>query len=296
MISPRVLMTGATGFVGSHVAKRLVDAGWDVHVLARPSSDLRRLGFIDETTRVHVLPDEAQQLQCLFAAIQPELVIHLASLFLVEHRPSEVRPLIESNVLFGTQLLEAMVATGVRSFINTSSYWTHYQGNAYLPANLYAATKQAFNDILKYYVDAKGVRAITLELYDTYGPNDPRPKILNLLKHIAENDESLAMSPGMQRLDLVHVDDVANAYLRTSKGLMAGEWDDYREFSIRSGQPLTLRELVAIIENEVGRPLNITWGGRLYRDREVMEPYAECPSLPDWHCEKSLRTYLKEGT
>lgn len=291
MHKPSVLITGATGYVGSHVAARFEKAGWQVHALIRPTSDLHLLSPLRNTIETHVVPEDAPAFNALLRKIRPEVVIHLASLFVSEHDPSQVPQIIESNVLFGTRLLEAMVAAGTKHFINTSSYWTHYQGSDYLPANLYAATKQAFCDILEYYLDAYGMRAVTLELCDTYGPNDPRPKILNFLRRVAERGETLAMSPGLQELDFVHVNDVANAYVTACQGLLDGQWDRHAMFAVRTGRPISLRKLVSIIETATERQLPIEWGGRPYRAREVMTTYTPLPTLPDWRPRQRFESF-----
>ena len=69
---------------------------------------------------------------------------------------------MSSNITFGTQLVEAMVANGCYQFVNTGTSWQHYENDEYNPVNLYAATKQAFEDILRYYVETSALRVITL--------------------------------------------------------------------------------------------------------------------------------------
>lgn len=283
MSMKKALVTGATGYIGSYVVARLLETNWEVHVLARPSSNIMKLADpVQKAIKVHLIPEDEDYLGSLMADIQPEVVFHLASLFLVDHNSTQVSSLIESNVLFGTQLLEAMSASCVQYFINTSSYWVHYCEKKYLPANLYAATKQAFCDILEYYVDAKGIRAITLELFDTYGPNDPRPKLLNLLLRIANTGELLAMSPGEQKIDLVHIDDVVEAYMLAAKRLLDTKVSGHEVYGVGTKNPITLKKMVAEIQQQTGRTLNIQWGGRPYRSREVFETWQNYQVIPGW--------------
>ena len=87
--------------------------------------------------------------------------------------------------MFGAHILEAMALTSVSYFINTGTYWQHYGGSStYSPSCFYAATKQSFQDILKYYTDSKLIKSITLKLFDTYGPNDSRAKIFTILSEL----------------------------------------------------------------------------------------------------------------
>lgn len=113
--------------------------------------------------------------------INPDIVIHIASLTSVTHDYSTIENLLRSNIEFPTKLLEAMEVAGVKKFINTGTTWQNYNSADYEPVNLYAATKQAFEDILKYYIFAKGFSSITLRLFDTYGPNDTRKNLYHYL-------------------------------------------------------------------------------------------------------------------
>jgi nucleoside-diphosphate-sugar epimerase len=169
------LVTGATGFVGSHLVPRLVRAGWQVHVVSRVNSRVPDAPEFFQV-KMHTHDGTTEGMIRLIGDAKPVVVFHLASLFLSQHEASDVERLVVSNVLFGNQLLEAMKTHGVSHLINTGTSWQHYENKAYSPVNLYAATKQAFESLLQYYVEAHGLRAITLKLSDTYGPHDPRPE------------------------------------------------------------------------------------------------------------------------
>jgi nucleoside-diphosphate-sugar epimerase len=285
------LVTGATGFIGGHLVSRLVREGWQVHIVIRESSCLHATpGFSRVIT--HTYGGTTERMIRLVGEIKPNVVFHLASLFLSQHEPKDVEPLILSNVLFGSQLLEAMKDNGVRQIVNTGTAWQHYQNEDYNPVCLYAAAKQAFEDILAYYTDANFIKAITLQLFDTYGRDDPRPKLLHLLAKTAKSQEVLAMSHGEQLIDLVYIDDVIDAYLcaiDVLDNLPAG----HHVYAVSSGKPLTLRELVSIYEKVVGVNLPIDWGKRAYRPREVMLPWNRGRSLVGWYPKVSLAEGIK---
>ena len=158
---PIALVTGATGFVGSHLVRRLVRDGWQVHILGREGS---RLPDAAEFTHVinHIHDGSTEGMVRCVTQAKPDVVFHLASLFLSQHTTKDVESLIASNVLFGNQLLEAMKVIEVSCIINTGTSWQHYNNEDYNPVCLYAATKQAFESILDYYVQACSIKAITV--------------------------------------------------------------------------------------------------------------------------------------
>jgi nucleoside-diphosphate-sugar epimerase len=283
----RALVTGATGFIGAHLCRRLEEARWNVHFIVRGESRNARSGHsIPGTALRH--DGTTEGMNRLVANARPDVVFHLASLFLAEHRSSDVEPLCRSNILLGMQLLDAMAEHKVPYFVNTGTGWQHYQNADYNPVNLYAATKQAFEDITTYYVDARGISAITLQIFDTYGPEDPRPKIW---KSLRDATSPLPMSPGRQKIDLVHVYDIIEAYLIAAKRLIAGRVRGHEIYALSSGKPVTLKQLVSLYSKVIGKQVRVIWGGRSYRNREVMTPWQKGRRLPGWR----LKVRLEQG-
>jgi nucleoside-diphosphate-sugar epimerase len=283
----RALVTGATGFIGRHLVRHLHHAGWEIAVLSRTQSQpahvpVRRFPYTGQTAEV----------VRAVADFRPDTVFHLASLFLVQHTAEQVEPLILSNVLLGTQLLEAMRAAEVGTLVNAGTAWQNFCGNTYLPVNLYAATKQAFEDILLYYVETGGVRAVTLKLFDSYGPDDTRRKLLRVLLDCLRTGERLGMSGGEQVMDLVHVDDICRAFLHASALANDRSRAANAVYAVSGGQRRTLRAVVETLEQVAGRSLSIDWGARPYREREVMLPW-EGPSVPGWQSNISLESGLR---
>lgn len=287
----RTLVTGATGFIGTHLCRRLVADGWEVHVILRPSSDLSPLESIRTQLRLHYHDGSTEGMSAIVKEANPEIVFHLASLFLAQHQPQDVMPLVQCNVLFGMQLLEAMVQQGIRKFVNTGTSWQHFENDGYNPVCLYAATKQAFDDILRFYADATPLAAITLQLFDTYGPDDPRPKLFSLLRKASMGSGVLSMSPGEQLIDLVYIDDVIDAFIAASERLGTLSMHASETFSVSSEAPISLRKLVEVYQEVTRKQFGVEWGGRPYRSREVMIPWNFGQLLPGW----TAKICLDEG-
>jgi nucleoside-diphosphate-sugar epimerase len=281
------LITGATGFVGSHLVRRLVRDGWQVHIVSRATSILSNTPEFSEII-CHVHDGSTESMVFCVAKAKPDVVFHLASLFLSEHEVKDIEPLIASNVLFGSQLLEAMKINEINCIINTGTSWQHYNNEEYNPVCLYAATKQAFEAILEFYVQACGIKAITLKLFDTYGPDDPRPKLFNLLDKAVTSGIPLDMSLGEQLIDLVHIDDVIDAYLIAVKRLLAGEVSKQENYAVSSKNPISLKELVNLYAELTKQTILVNWGARPYRFREVMVPWNCGVKINNWTPRRTL--------
>lgn len=278
----RALITGATGYIGSNLARRLINENNDVHIIIRSSSKLHLIKDIADELIIHMHDGTTEGMIKIVEKAKPELVFHLASKFIATHQTDDIDTLISSNILFGIQLVEAMSKNNIKYLINTGTAWQHYKNNLYNPVCLYAATKKAFEDILKYYTEADGLRVITLELFDTYGPEDPRPKIMNLLYGLTKSKQELLMSHGEQYIDLVYIDDVVEAFLRVGKIIKNKSDINQESYVVSSGNPIKLKDLVQIFEKVSAKKLNIKWGGRPYRNREVMFTWDKGKVLDGW--------------
>jgi nucleoside-diphosphate-sugar epimerase len=276
------LLTGGTGFIGFHLAAHMLEDGYSVHVIVRPDSNLKQVSGLTPRAQLHVHDGTTRGLIEIVRNVRPQIVFHLASLFIAEHVSDDVERLISSNVLFGSQLLEAMKVVGVHQLVNTGTSWQHFHSDSERPSCLYAATKRAFHDIVEFYADAYGLRAVTLKLFDTYGPGDTRRKLFRVLKDAAKTGEPLSMSAGEQQIDLVYIDDVVEAFRIAEARLVSGTTTLPEIFGVSSGKPVSLREIVELYKKVFAQDLKINWGARPYRSREVMVNWTGLPTLPGW--------------
>ncbi|MGZ6912663.1 MAG: NAD-dependent epimerase/dehydratase family protein [Acidimicrobiia bacterium] len=271
MTPGRALVTGATGFVGTALVRRLTNDGWTVDALVRDPAAALPAGVT-----VHVIPTDIDELIGLVGSLAPSHCFHLATAFRGVHVPADIAPMVEANLGFGTALAEAAARVPDLRFVNTGTVWQHYDAAAYSPVSLYAATKQAYRDLLVFYAEVEGLAVHTLELMDTYGPGDPRAKLIPFLLRAGAEDTPVEMTDGTQLIDLVHVDDAVGALLATAAA-PAGP-----VYGARGDGAITLRELVERFQAATGLTLDVRWGARPARPREMMRPWMTADPPPNW--------------
>jgi nucleoside-diphosphate-sugar epimerase len=283
-----IVITGATGFVGSNLTKCFLNLNYEVHLIVRPNSDLSNLNMNDSSLKIFRYDNNLNSLISFFKVTNPICTFHLASNFIAEHNSSQIDGLVASNILFGLHLLEAMKEANVRTLINTGTSWQHYHNEDYNPVSLYAATKQAFENLIEYYVQAEGFKVITLKLFDTYGETDTRPKLINLLNQFAKENTELKLSPGNQMINLVHVDDVCIAFETAMKLIEKSGNGIHQKYVVKHSKSYSLKEVISVFETTAQIKMNIIWGGKPYRKREVMESWEKGKDLPNWFAKIGL--------
>ena len=289
----KILITGATGFVGSHLVKRLLNDGHTLTAIVRPDSKTSLLEA--ESIPYFSYTSNYNSLSIFLKKEAPDGIIHLASTVVVEHTSNQIDDIINSNILFPTHLIEAAIHANVKWFINTGTFWQHYENKNYSPVNLYSASKQSFEDIARYYFEASTINFVTFKLSDTFGPNDCRPKILNLWIKSALSGEILGMSAGEQLIDLSYIDNVTEGFI-TLLGLISNDLDREhcgKSFAIKSEKRVTLKELAQVFETVTGLKPNIDWGKKSYRVREVMIPWQDGETIPGFTPKISLEEGIK---
>lgn len=293
MTGKKFLVTGATGFVGSNLSRKLLELDCKVSIISKKEFGYQNIEDIKENLDIFEYDGNIVNLIEYMKKNKFDGVFHLASLFIAEHESLDVDNLIDSNIKFGVQLLEAMKESETKLLIDTGTSWQHYENQDYNPVDLYAATKQAFQDIIKYYTEAENIRCITLKLFDTYGENDKRPKLINLLNKFADEGVELNMSPGDQMLDLVYIDDVVEAFLVAIEELARNKKIKNEKFAVATGNETSLKKVIEIFENISNKKIKVNWGGKKYRKREVMNLWNNFNLLPNWKYTVTLEEGLK---
>jgi nucleoside-diphosphate-sugar epimerase len=237
----KLLISGATGFIGKNLIKKLLSKKHKICAIVRPST---KTDAIDDRVNLYKHHGNIQELNDFMRREKFDGVIHLASLFLVQHESKDIQQLVESNLLFPTGLLESTVNSNTKWFINTGTFWQHYLNRDYSPVNLYAATKQAFQDIAQFYIESSEINFVTVELFATFGPSDTRSKVFNLWSKISKTGDQLDMSPGEQIIDINFIENIVDGYVKMinlvstdSERKLSG-----KVFTIQSDKRVTLKK------------------------------------------------------
>lgn len=264
MSSPRALVTGAAGFVGAVLARRLLADGHPLTLLVAPGGDGWRLAELhDEADVVAVDLRDADAVERAVGRARPELVFHLAAHGAYSWQRSLPR-MIETNVAGTAHVVEAAVAAGARAIVNagTSSEYglkDHAPPESELPEpnSAYAVTKAAATLYGGWVARSRETAVTTLRLYSAYGPwEEPRRLVPALVVHGLERRLPPLVNPATAR-DFVYVEDVAEAFVRAAEHARPG---DGAVYNVGSGTQTTLRELVEAARSVLAIAEQPSWG------------------------------------
>jgi len=278
----RILVTGGAGFVGRNLVTHLIGEGHGLTVLEHPSASL---GALPENVTVFQ-PDVAagwDVLSEIVDASSPDAIIHLAAIVRTKPEREWLGPLLNTNILLGAHLLQAAVDKGVKRFIAAGSYWQSQRtAGEYDPVNIYAATKQAFSDLLLYYGRSGMIETVLLKLFGNYGPKDDRNNLFGALKKAIRAERPVPMTSGTQEIDVIHVDDVCAAFISTVNSTTL---EGHCELEVGTGRMTSIRQIADWYSEGARSKLNLAWGQLPNPDHyERSANISETRTSLNWYC------------
>lgn len=286
-----ILITGATGFIGQRIVRRLVKEIDGVKILTINRNKAKAETLLPYPECRHA---EVESMRNEIIAFEPQLCCHLATLSTSRNDSEIIEPIIESNITFGIKLLDILKETpSLKLFVNVGSFAEYRNGveRGIKDAYLYTATKSAFRHFVDFYADLCGFNYITAVPYSVYGGDDTAKKLMDYMIDSIDAEIPVKMSPGEQVLDFIHVDDVVDFFIKIAGNTGFGELPQGETFHLGTGCGTKVRQLARMISETVGRPLNIEWGGLNYRPLDVMHAVAPTANhgITGWKANISLQ-------
>ncbi len=203
----KILLTGSSGFIGYELLKDL-SQNFKVYVTLRAKDE--RIDRLKNVNKIYF--KNYDKLNNSLKKIKVDYVVHCATHYVKYHNSKDIKKLSESNILFGNLILENLKKMKVKKFINFSTVWENYDGKKNNFFNLYAAYKMCFKNICKYYQNLnKEIKFYNLIIADTFGKNDKRKKLINLLRINYKKNKLTKILSKKLFINLLNVVDIQKA-------------------------------------------------------------------------------------
>lgn len=264
-----VLLSGATGFLGSYLLKRLVQEGFDVIALKRSTSDTYRIkALLSEVTSYDIDKTDIEE---IFKNHTIDIVINTVTDYgRVNNRISSI---LETNLLFSVKLLENAIAYDVKTFINTDTLLEK-------DLNAYALSKEQLVQWMRFLSDK--IKMINIKIEHMYGPLDDENKFIYwVIKQLKENVVKIDLTSGVQKRDFIYIDDIVEAYMTLINNVE--QFSSFEEFELGSGNAVEVKTFLELIYNQVKERQSLTttlnFGAVSYRPKENMCMQADISKL-----------------
>lgn len=286
MTSQRVLVTGATGFLGRHLVNTLLGEGYTVAFTVRDSSSSVEIAGLLENNGAQALRySNSESLRSQVVEFTPEIIFHLATLYAKTHDASQIDALVEANVTFGATVLDAV--RGSRCVVVSAMSFFQYRNNVPVSNSLYSALKEAFSVVSDYYRTVGEVDIREVVLYDTYGPYDNRDKLLPHLIREFSSGSVLGLGPSAQPINLLHARDVAYGFIAVAQA------EAVTRTSLRAESNTTVGGVVELLRSISGRDMVVSFDDARPLNNLVTES-GDWPTPAGWSSEIGLAHGLEE--
>lgn len=285
-----IFITGATGFLGQHVTKRLLmNSSINVLIGHRSESNVWPFTNLNSPQLKLVNLDSTELVDRAFSEQKIDCILHMATEY--GRHKSDIESILEANLILPLKVLNFGISNSVPHFINIDSYFNK-EGKSYEYLFDYSQSKKSLLEWLKHHSDRIQVSNLVLE--HIYGPGDGFAKFIPTLIRSAANNfnDGLKLSPGEQVRDFIYIEDVVEAIEVVVLAKLRSPYQ-FINYEIGSGIPTTLRELVGNLLHVLNKRIPAPFGFSPYRKDEIMYSLANLEAIESlgWH----PKTLLRDG-
>ena len=282
-----VLVTGGTGFIGSHLTRRLIREGAEVHVLTSAVSSIypiRLYDVRDKLTLHGANLNDASALKLLLAEIRPQVVFHLGAYTHVGKSWQRVDECIQTNIQGSMNLLQNLDYSRLHRFLYTSTSEVYgdvsvpfREDGPVRPISPYAISKYAGELFCRAMQSGRDWPIVMIRPFNSYGPRQSPDRVIPEIILKALRKDRLLMTSGTQTREFNYVDDLATGFVRAA--LVDGIEGEV--LNLGGGEEIAMRDLATKILHMMGDPIEAEIGALEGRPTEIWEMRSDSSKARD---------------
>jgi len=284
-LKQRILITGSTGFIGSHILNLLLKKNIYIYDILREKNKKNK--YIKKLKKnknyFPIFYKEFKELEKKLKKKKINTVINCATYYSTKNDIKAIQNLIETNIVFCSIILE-ILKKKIKKFINFGSMMEHSYKNHFSPKNFYAVTKFSFQKIEEFYKKYNPkIKFYDLKLYETYGDNDKREKIIpTIIKKYSQNKNIKIVSRNLT-MNFVHIES-----LKLAIEMVINNKVQEGEYCIKNKKFTKIKNIIDLLNRKLKKKIKTKY----LSSKKFLNYKNKLKNFPDWSDKKNLEIFL----
>ena len=281
----RILITGSTGFIGSHIVNLLLEKNIYIYdILREKNKNSKYIKKLKKNKNYFpIFYKKFKELEEKLKKIKINTVINCATYYSTKNDIKTIENLIQTNIIFCSVILETLKKK-IKKFINFGSMMEYSSGNYFSPKNFYAITKFSFQKIEEFYKKYNPkIKFYDLKLYETYGDNDKREKIIpTIIQKYLQNKNIKIISKNLI-MNFVHIESLMLAIeMIISNKVQEGE------YCIKNKKFTKIQKVIDSLNNKLKKKIKVKY----LTSEKFSNNKKKLKNLPYWSDKKNIENFL----
>ena len=281
----KILITGSTGFVGSNILNLLLKKNVYIYdVLRNKNKKNKKIRDLKKNKNYSpIFYKKFNDLERELKKIKIDIVINCAAYYTGKNDIKNIENLVQTNIIFCSVVLESL-KNKIKKFINFGSMMEYSHGNQFSPKNFYAITKYTFQKIEEFYkLNYKKIKFYDLKLYETYGDNDVRKKIIpTIIKSYSKNKSVKIVSKNLI-MNFVHIESLVKViYMIIFNKIKQGE------YCLKNNKFIKIQKLINTLNKKLKKKIKVKY----LSSKNISNSTKLLKKFPYWNDKKNLEDFL----
>ncbi len=281
----KILITGSTGFVGSNIISLLLKKNVYIYdVLRNKNKKNKKIrDFKKNNNYSPIFYKNFNELEKKLKKIKIDIVINCATYYTGKNNIKSIENLVQTNIIFCSVILE-ILKNKIKKFINFGSMMEYSRGNHFSPKNFYAITKYTFQKIEEFYkLNNKNIKFFDLKLYETYGDNDVRKKIIPTIIKSYSNNKSIKIVSKNLKMNFIHIESLVKAiYMIIFNKIKEGE------YCLKNNKFIIIQQLIKSLNKKLKKKIKTKYLSK----KSISNSSKQLKKFPNWNDKKNLEEFL----
>ena len=281
----KILITGSTGFVGSNILNLLLKKNVYIYdVLRNKNKENKKIRDLKKNKNYSpIFYKKFNDLERELKKIKIDIVINCATYYTGKNDIKNIENLVQTNIIFCSVILESL-KNKIKKFINFGSMMEYSHSNQFSPKNFYAITKYTFQKIEEFYkLNYKNIKFYDLKLYETYGDNDVRKKIIpTIIKSYSKNKSVKIVSKNLI-MNFVHIESLVKViYMIIFNKIKEGE------YCLKNNKFIKIQKLINTLNKKLKKKIKVKY----LSSKNISNSTKQLKKFPYWNDKKNLEEFL----